>query len=276
MQGGTTPEVLSGSAFQRFSRGFRYPFRGFRYLVANPDLWGWVAVPAAINLALFVVTLISSWLIAPRMLGVVWTRPEEGLLLFAWWLTAWLIRLALMGIMGLGVYLAAGVLSAPFNEIISERVEQRELGDAAEPFTMQVFLRDTGVSIIHSLGALSIYAAIMAPLLVINLVPGVGSAIYMVVSWAVSGFFLAREMTDGVTSRRRMSFMAKFRIVRQHLALMEGFGVATNMLLWIPLVNFLCMPVSVIGGTLLYIDLERAGVVPARRRLPQSDHPVRS
>lgn len=265
---GALPEIVSGTALQRFSRGFRYPFRGIRYLGQHQELWGWVAIPAVINLSMFTVGIISSWLAAPQILGAVWTRPAEGLILAAWVITAWLIRLALAALVGMGVYLLAGVLAAPFNEVISERVEQLELGDAGEPWGWRVFMRDTAISVVHSLVSLFLFAAIMLPLLLVNLVPALGSAVYAVASWSVTAFFLAREMLDGVTSRRRMSLLAKFQLIRDHKALMGGFGVATNLLLWIPLLNFVCLPVGVVGATLLYCELEKADLAPSRKALP--------
>lgn len=265
------PAIVAGGFLQRFSRGARYPLIGLRYLSRRQDLWGWVAIPGLVNMVLFVAGVTASWLAAPQLLGLVWTRPEAGLALVLWVVIAWMLRLALAAVVGMGVYLAAGVLSAPFNEVISERVEQAELGDAGEPWGYRVFLRDTLVSVVHSLGSLLAYAGIMVPLLLVNLLPALGSAIYLVASWSVTAFFLAREMLDGVTSRRRLSLWAKLAFVRQHLALMLGFGVAMNVLLWIPLVNFLCMPVGVVGGTLLYIELERVGLAPSRKALPEAD-----
>ncbi len=263
------PAIVAGGALQRFGRGFRYPFIGIRYLAGRQDLWGWVAIPAAINLVMLVIGIASSWLAAPRLLELAWTRPAEGLALVGWVVLAWILRLAMAAIVGMGVYLVAGVLSAPFNEVISERVEQAELGDAGEPWGLAVFLRDTGISIVHSLLSIALYGLIMAPLLVVNLVPGLGSAFYLVASWSVTALFLSREMLDGVTSRRRMNLPAKFRLVRGNLALCLGFGVATNLLLWIPLLNFVCMPMSVVGATLMYCELEKAGLAPSRKLLPE-------
>ncbi len=260
--------IVAGSAVQRFVRGFRYPFAGFRYLAKKQDLWLWVAAPALINLVLFVGGLAASWVAAPRLLGVVWTRPELGGGVILWVLVAWLLRIALFAVASVVVYVAAGVLAAPFNEVISERVEQDQLGDAGEAWGLKVFLRDTTVSIVHSLLSLTLYALIMAPLVVINVLPGLGSAVFLVGSWLVSAFFAAREMLDGVTSRRRMRLSAKFGLLREHLALTMGFGLATNLLLWVPLLNFLCMPVSVVGATLMYCELERAGLAPSRKALP--------
>lgn len=258
------PAILSGTALQRFGRGFSFAFRGLRYLREHPDLWGWVAIPAAINLGFFIFGVISSWLLAPQLLGAVWERPAEGGLLMLWVVTAWIVRFALAAIVGMGVYMVAGLLASPFNEVISEKVEQHELGSAGEPWGWAVFLRDTFWSVVHSLATMVLYVAVMAPLLLLNIIPGIGSAIFTVCSWTVTAFFLAREMLDGSTSRRRMGLAAKLRLVREHKALMGGFGFGTNLLLWIPLVNFVCLPVGVIGATLMYVELERAGVVPGR------------
>lgn len=259
--------LTEGTAAQRFRHGMSFPFKAFGYLKQHPSLWGWVALPATLNLLLLVAGVFSSWMLSPQLVGAVWTRPGEGLALALWVLTVWMIRLALAGVIGMGVYMAAGVFAAPFNEVISEKVEQIELGDASEPWTTLVFLRDTLVSVVHSLGSVAVYVACMAPLLLLNVIPGLGSMLFGIASWTLTAFFLAREMLDGATSRRRMSFKAKIQLVNQHRALMGGFGFAQNLLLWIPLANFVCLPVGVIGGTLMYIELERAGLAPSRRRI---------
>ena len=259
----------TGSALDRFSRGMRYPLAGFRFLSGHPELWGWVAIPAVLNLVMFVLGVAASWMAAPALVGRLWSRPEEGLVFFLWFLTVWAVRLAMAAVVGMGVYMAAGLLAAPFNEVISERVEQAVLGDAGEPWGWRVFLRDTFFSLVHSLATMAIYALIMAPLLLVNLVPVIGSAVYLVLSWGLTAFFLSREMLDGVTSRRRMGFVDKLRLVRRHQALMLGFGVATNLMLWVPVVNLLCMPVAVVGATLMYCDLERQGLAPSRKALPE-------
>lgn len=268
-----TAAIVAGGAVQRFLRGFGYPFRGFRYLGLHPSLWRWVAVPAVINLLLFVGGVVGSWVAAPRLLSLTWARPEAGLGVVAWVVAVWLLRIALFAVVSVVIYVASGVLAAPFNEVISERVEQEQIGDASEPWGLRVFLRDTLVSVAHSLVSLSLYGVIMAVLLVCNLLPGLGGALFMVGSWVVSSFFATREMLDGVTSRRRMRLRAKFALLRQNLALTLGFGLATNLLLWVPLLNFLCMPVSVVGATLMYCDLERAGRAPPRRALPDTRPP---
>lgn len=258
---------LPTSAGARFRYGMGFPLRAFGYLRRHPVLWPWVAVPAAINLGLLLAGMVFSWLAAPATVGWLWTRPEAGLALVLWVLTVWVVRLALAAVVGMGVYLAAGILSSPFNEVISEKVEQIELGDASEPWTAAVFLRDSLVSALHSLASVALYAACMAPLLLLNLLPGIGSLLFTAASWTLTAFFLAREMLDGVTSRRRMSLRQKIALVRAHPALMGGFGLAQNLLLWIPLANFVCMPVGVIGATLMYVELERAGLAPSRKRI---------
>lgn len=264
----SSPAITAGSALARFGRGFGFPFRAFRYLSHRRALWGWVAVPALINFAMFTGGVISSFVLAPRLLAVFWSRPEAGFLVALWVVSAWVLRVAMASVVGMLVYLLAGVLAAPFNEVLSERVEQQELGDAAEPWGWKVFFRDTLFSVLHSLGSLSLFIGIMAPLWLVNLFPGVGTVIFTIASWTVTSFFLAREMLDGVTSRRRLSFVSKFRLVGQHKALMGGFGFASNLLLWVPLLNFVCLPVGVVGATLLYCELERAGLAPSRKALP--------
>jgi CysZ protein len=76
-----------------------------------------------------------------------------------------------------------------------------------------------------------------------------------------TALFLSREMMDGPMSRRRYRFRRKLRIVRSQLPLMLGFGMACAGLLWVPLLNFVFMPVSIVGGTLLFLTIESNGFI---------------
>jgi len=84
-----------------------------------------------------------------------------------------------------------------------------------------------------------------------------------------SAAYFALDYVDWPATRRGLSVRARFALLRRHPLRMLGFGCAVWMCLFVPLLNLLFMPLSVAGGTLLFLDLE-AGL-PAASSRTQSD-----
>jgi uncharacterized protein involved in cysteine biosynthesis len=55
---------------------------------------------------------------------------------------------------------------------------------------------------------------------------------------------------------RQMPFAARRALIWQQRWLMLGFGAAGFLTLLIPLLNFVCLPALVVGGTLLFLHVE--------------------
>jgi len=262
--------ITSLSWPRRFARGFAYPFRGLGFIARNPRLLPWVLLPIAVTLGLLVGAAFLTLAGTPWLVDQLWARPAGGLLLTSWWILAVGLGLALFAVSMVVLYATAGLIGTPFYDRLSQRVEDTVRGPADEPFSWRVFLGDVWQSVSHTLIALILWLVVMGALLLLNVVPVVGSALEFVLSVAFTALFLSREMMDGAMSRRRLSFRRKLGVVLGNLALMEGFGLAAAMLLWVPLLNFVSMPVAIVGGTLMLLDLEDEGVIgpTPRRALP--------
>ncbi|MBF0527065.1 MAG: EI24 domain-containing protein, partial [Deltaproteobacteria bacterium] len=102
----------------------------------------------------------------------------------------------------------------------------------------------------------AIFVAIMLALLVINLVPVIGSVIYMLVGGLVTLFFISLQFFDYALSRRGLSLSAKIRLVLDHYLVAAGFSLGVFLVLMIPFIGLVVIPVAVVGGTLLIRDLE--------------------
>ena len=139
------------------------------------------------------------------------------------------------------------------------------------PFAWSVAIGDAAQSFVHSILGLTAYILLAAPLLLVNVVPVVGSVLYAVCGFSLTSLFLARDLLDVPLSRRRMSFLHKVDYLRDHLWLCLGLGLGTTMLLLVPLLDLLVLPCSVLGGTLLFLAIEleegrlteRSGLEPA-------------
>ena len=256
------PPLGDRSAPARFVQGLTMPFRGLGFLLVRPRLWVYLALPTLISGGLVVSAIWASLMATPRVVDWMWAMPQGGLLLPIWYLTVALTAVLLVGLTTLFVYLLSGLIGTPFWDRLSQEVERICVGHEDEPFDWRRFAVDVRQSILHSAASIAMWVACMSVLVVLSFVPVVGTAVEFALSVVVTAFFLGRETMDGAMSRRRMTFMRKVRTLFANKAVVQGHGVVTSLLLWIPLLNFLLMPISVIGGTLLFMRLEADGLVP--------------
>lgn len=267
----TDSKLTRGSAPARFLTGLRYPLAGLRHLAATPRLWPYVVVPVFLTIVMIGSAGWLAWTWGPEALGVVWQAPAgDGALASAasaaWHVVLVLVRMILFVVGAIAFYAVGGLVAVPFNDFLSQAVEESILPARNEPFTWGLFVSDMRMSLSHSLLGLFCYVAVLVPVLLLNVVPGIGSVAATGLGGVVTAVFLAREMLDGPLSRDRLPFGVKLEVLKGHRALVLGFGGATAGLLWVPGLNLLSIPCSVVGGTLLYCDLKRDGLLPEPRR----------
>lgn len=244
--------------FRRFpglSGGLSLPRAAFSFLWAHKRLWALAAVPLLINLALFTAIF---WFSYTRFDG--WVR---GLIPVAeaWYWSALfylLIALAVALLLLVEVYLFAlvgNLLACPFMEILSRRVEEAV---ASAPPESSGGLRAVLGEIIRvgllQIRKLLLYLAVLALLLLINLLPGVGALAYAVLAWAVTSYFLVLEFLDYPLDRRRLNLRQKLAYVWRLRFTGLGFGAALFVLGMIPVLNITLLPMGAVGATLLYLD----------------------
>jgi len=245
------------------ARGFFYPYRGLKFLFAHPRLLGYVAVPAAINTLLYTAIV---WFAGSRFGGWVNAWLPQGdawywsLLSYALWVV---FAVVLFLIVVYTFTLVGNLLLAPFNDLLSERVEWAYTGRRLdEPFRLGLFLADVKRSLLAELGRLALFGTGFLLLLALNLLPGLGTAVYGPAVTLYTLFFLGWEYFDYSMERWRFGFAVKRRAAWRNLAVFLSFGAGTAVLLLIPLLNFLAIPVCVTGATLLFCDLRETGRMP--------------
>jgi CysZ protein len=263
----TTPlGQIKGAAGARFVHGVRYLIRGFKFpLIEHPRLIGFVVAPALINTLLFVGLLaaLSTWgggWATGLLDGVIDGEHAWYLVPFVWLIRVfwWLFLAALIGALSfVTVYLVGGVIAAPFNEVLSEKVEAIRLGTPEPPFDLKKMLSDALFAMGQELRRVAFLIIVFLVLLPLHFVPVFGTFI-----WAWVGFLiLAMDQLDIPMARHRYRFVDRVSALKRNMLVGTGFGAACAAFLWVPLLNFLCLPAAVVGGTLFYADLLEAGAV---------------
>ncbi|MBT3218108.1 MAG: hypothetical protein HN348_03380 [Proteobacteria bacterium] len=255
-------DLVEGNHLQLFWRGFLYPFRGFAFLRQHPVLLPWVILPTLMTAAMIIIAAWATFTYTPVLLAALMAPPAGGILLTLWTAIAIVLGIAIFVALAAFLYLLSGIIGAPFYDRLSERVEEVRFGPRLAEYTWWIFAVDIYYSVVHTALALAMWIAIMMLLMGLNVIPVIGSTLEIIGSTMAMALFLAREMMDGAMSRRRLSFIHKVRIVKQHGSLMGGMGLASAMFLAIPVFNLIGMPISIIGGTLLFCDLEEGKLLP--------------
>jgi uncharacterized protein involved in cysteine biosynthesis len=222
-----------------FFRGFLAPFRGGLF-IAREKLWGYLAVPLLLNVALGVGTIWAGAHYVRQELGDHFTKSP---------IVAWLILIFMATLWGIVFFIVLqALLGAFFNDLLSEKVEHRARGHAHST----PLLASVGRSLVHGLLMLALYGIAFVTGLGLAAVSGIGS----LAGVALGGLFLAYDGFDYPLSRRGLSFGAKWRYLALHPGLTLGYGLGASVLYIIPLAFLLAPPLAAAGATLAFLDSE--------------------
>lgn len=269
-------EAERASMFRRLAAGFLLPFRALRFVLAHRSLWPLVIVPALLNIGIFAALI---YLLVPNagtLLSWVWAFPEAA----AWWgallRTLWWVAVVIVALLSLlAAYgftlLAAGIVASPFNDALSQRAEGLMLGPDRVPTRDEHAIWGILRSIFSSLIILLSYCMVMLPIFAFNLIPFAGQLAASLFSIVVSALFLSLEFTDPPMDRRGFGLREKFEALEDDRAFALGFGVGVAALLWIPLLNFLTIPIAVVGGSALGAVLAERERKRSSRSIPAVD-----
>ncbi len=245
-----------------FLRGLGYPLKGLRILRKYPGLARYWSVP----IILTGTSLLASVLLALRyhddLLALLWRAPSgddwlSALTAGLYWLARGASFLVSLGVLVLACVVFSMVVAAPFNDALSEAIEERETNASSPPFSISRFCSDLVRTLGLELLKLSAFIAIMMPLTIFSwVVPGVGHVVAAVVGGFFTASYFALDYTDWPASRRGLGVRQRLSLFSARPWLMVGFGVAVWGCLFVPILNLAFMPIAVAGGTRLFLDLE--------------------
>jgi CysZ protein len=238
-----------------FVRGFSYPLRAVKFLGQKPGLLKYLAIPFAINLLVFSLSVYFGLDLFDHLLQAYAPSTEVWYGMILYYL-AWAVALLLTTVAVFFSFTVVGnLIASPFNELLSERTEILKSGPLpSERFTIGRFWSEAKRALLVEIKKLIFFVVVMLLLLAVNLIPGIGQAIYAVAAPLFTLFFLVIEYMAFVLMRKQLSFAEQRRYITRQPLLMLGFACAVFCLLAIPFVQFFCIPLAVVGATLLWCD----------------------
>ena len=145
----------------------------------------------------------------------------------------------------------ANIVAAPFNALLSEKIETRLSGKEISSNTS--FINLVRTSVLSQLGKLVYILFWSAALLLISFIPLINFAAPLL--WVIFGsWMMSLEYLDYPMGNHELDFKQEKQILAARKGLALGYGSSVMVLTSIPLLNFIVMPVAVAGATLLWVE----------------------
>lgn len=235
----------SSSALSEFFFGLTAPFAALKLMFRHPKLILLSILPVLITvgilsgLVFLVLSGIAPWVTAH--LGTYFGLAAQVLVTLILIFTAFQLML-----------LVIETVSTPFNDWLAEHTE-KVLGvtPPSRPgfgYYFRVIRMDLGKSILNLVMMVAFTMGTWVP--VAGLVFLVGIA-----------FLNTLNYISYPQSRRLIGIRQSFDWLKRNGSRSLGFGIATTILFGIPVINFFAIPLSVVGGTLIYLKNSHTGPV---------------
>jgi CysZ protein len=231
------------------ARGTQAMARGLSLLI-KPGVRIYVIVPLMINLLLFG--------------ALVWYGYSQFNLLVEWLMSfvpsflefiKWLIWIFFGVLAAITVFFSftpiANIIAAPFNALMSEKIEIELTGKAA---SSDISFARMAIDAIGSQLRKLVYIMFWAlGLFLVSLIPVVN--LVAPVLWIVFGsWLLSLEYFDYPMGNHDLVFAEQKKRLGERRGIALGFGGAVMIMTSIPIINFFAMPVAVAGATLLWVE----------------------
>jgi len=232
-------------------------------LLTTPGLRRFVGLPILINAVVFVglfvlgyawlQSLIAGWLPDPSAFDTGswfgWLAAVTIQLLLWLLLPIYLMATAVIAFFSFTV--VANLIAAPFNGMLSARVEARISGDLPAGINAGSLVIEVAGAIRDELRKLAYFSVWLVPLLLLTLIPGINLLAGPL--WLLAGIWMMTlEYMDYPLGNRGMAFPDQRRWLRGQRLYHAGMGAGILAMTLIPGLNLIAMPTGVIAATLLH------------------------
>ncbi|MBS9777800.1 MAG: sulfate transporter CysZ [Gammaproteobacteria bacterium] len=235
-----------------FISGFTYALSGFSWIV-KPKIRRFVYIPLAINIVLFSLAIAMLAQFAQGWV-VGWIgQKSDWWVIFQWsydYIVPVLMFIMYVMLLFMSYFLfssVANIIAAPFNSLLSRAVEQRLTGETITyseiPLSKEIWI--TIKSELVKLLRFVVFAALILLLLVIPVLN-----ILFPIAWFVfMAYALSLQYVDYPLANHGYFYADQRKLLKQCPMQRLGFGTAANLLVIVPVINFIAMPVCVCGAT---------------------------
>lgn len=236
-------------------KGALYLLRALSYL-PKPGIRAFVLIPLLINLLLFagaiylLLTNFSGWV---QYLIDLWLPDWDWLSFLEYLLWPLLAVVVVIGVY-YGFSILANFIAAPFNGILSERVEQLLHGQVNSNLdSWQSVLKLIPRALGREVAKLAYYLPRLLLLVILSFIP-VLNLVMPFVWFGFAAWMMAIQYCDYPMDNNSVSFKQMKQLLAERRWSAFGFGSLVQLGMLIPGVNLILMPTAVIGATLFWVE----------------------
>lgn len=233
-------------------QGFEYFFKGWK-LITQPGLRRFVVMPILINilmlsglfwLFIYQVGDFTQWMVNYVPEWLVWLR----------YIVYILAVITILIIYYFTFNLFAGLIAAPFNGILSEKVEAMLTGEKLADSSMLELLKDTPRMMRREWQKVVYSIPRFLGLVILGFIPGLGQTVVPILFFIFTAWMVAIQYCDYPFDNHRISFHQMRADLADKRILNLSFGGLISLFTFVPFLNFIIIPIAVCGATALWVD----------------------
>jgi CysZ protein len=238
--------------------GIRYLLKGFRLLM-KPGVRLYTIIPLCINLFIFFGFIRLAYHYT-NMANQWFTTHLPQWLQWLDWLLWIMFTVCILFFFVYIFTVIANMIAAPFNGLLSEKVEEHLLGHQLKnPLSFKALVALLPQTIARQLQLLFYFLPRACIMLILFFIPGVnlvaGILWFLFSAWMVAIQYLDYPFDNHGLPVKHMTH----RMRKNWLPHME-FGIIVSLLSTVPLINLLIMPAAVAGATALWVEKHHEAV----------------
>ena len=238
--------------------GLMAPLTAAKFILRNRSLVKYFLAPFLINTLLFTLFIYYALNVLPGMIESILPQYESSLLTIAYYILVTLSVALLLLVSVLSFSILGSIISAPFTDLLTEKVERIVLGSNMKEsgFSTQDLVKILW-RVWEEIKRIAFAALIFLILLPLNLIPIAGQILYLFLSGTILVLFLGLDFFSHTLDRRDYSFKQKLSFIRERFFQALGVGISVWILLLIPIFNFAVLPLAAVGATLCFCENQK-------------------
>jgi CysZ protein len=147
---------------------------------------------------------------------------------------------------------ATSILGAPFYGTLVEEA----MKNAGMEITSVSWPREIARALVYTLKLVLLFVALELALLVLNIIPGIGTLLHFIGAFVVAILVLALEFFGEAFTKDNLSFRSRLHFLACHVFSVVAFAVPVFFLLLVPILNLIVPPLAFVAGSRVYVRLK--------------------
>lgn len=250
--------------FLAFFKGIQFSMLHFKkWFLVPVFLWLIITVGLSFQLGNFLVPILNEWFGVTKqhadltLIEVIKSGLKWGLVLFLQ-LLFWYVSSRFMK------YLVLLLLS-PMFAYLSQKTDEI-LTSKKYPFNLLQFLSDIKRGIIITLRNAFLESIIIFLGIILSVFFPLFSPIVLMLLFLLNSYLMAFNFFDYIAERKGLGVNKSIRYMHSNFSTLLGFGVAYNLVSFVPFLDWVLAPISAASGAVI-ADFEKSGLINSKNNV---------